>query len=107
MDIRAQMIGLMIFVAVVVGDVVGIVLDIWLRADGRPTITETVCADPMWIVPLIGAHMAQALGLLVPNACQCTNRSLLSRASRRKNREARVLWNLKRLYFRVIQLFSF
>ena len=63
--IHAQMIGLMIFIAVLVGDLVGIVLDIWLRADGRPTITESVRADPIWIVPLIGAHMAQALGLLV------------------------------------------
>ena len=41
--------------------------------------------------------MGEIFGV-VPNACQCMKSSALSLASFRKNSEARVLWNRKRLY---------
>jgi hypothetical protein len=39
--------------------------------------------------------------VVVPNNCQCTNNSVLSRAGCRKKSEARVLWNRKRVHFRM------
>lgn len=55
----------------------------------------------------LDSHRSHQVNVFVPNACQCTKRSRLSRASCRRNCEARVLWNRKRLYFRMIQALSF
>ena len=64
------------------------------------------CLIGAWCVPL-DSHRSHQVNVVVPNNCQCTNSSTLSRANFRKHSEARVLWNRKRLYFRIIHAFSF
>ena len=56
-------IGLTVFIQVVLMDVVGLLLDLFLWWRGRPTITGTVRQHPLMGVPILVLQLIGAVGL--------------------------------------------
>ena len=57
--------GLFLFMAVVALDVAGLLLDIWLRATGRKTVSEFARAHPWAGMVIVLLQMVGAFGMVM------------------------------------------
>jgi hypothetical protein len=55
--------GLAVFVAVVLVNVAGLLLDLCLERAGYTTVTALVRAQPLWGVPILGLQVLGGAGL--------------------------------------------